>query len=95
MEAMGEQMGAMKMQFRPMVWIMLITVPVFLWMYWTLKGGQLNTSQVTFILPIVGQTHLLDRVAGFLPAWIVWYFLCSMGFSQIVRKSLGIQTTPT
>jgi uncharacterized membrane protein (DUF106 family) len=27
--------------------------------------------------------------------WIIWYFLCSMGFTQLIRKALNIQTTPT
>ncbi|GAA0310974.1 DUF106 domain-containing protein [Halarchaeum salinum] len=92
MEAMGDQLGMFKMQFRPMVWIMLLTIPVFLWMYW--KLGQIDQG-VELILPLIGHTHLKDTIGGFIPAWIVWYFLCSMGFSQIVRKGLGIQTTPT
>jgi uncharacterized membrane protein (DUF106 family) len=28
-------------------------------------------------------------------AWIVWYFLCSMGFTQIIRKSLNIDISPS
>jgi len=97
MEAMGDQMGMFKMQFRPMAWIMLITVPVFLWMYWMLKNGHVTGAEATFVLPLIGQTNLLSPVVSFFPfpAWIVWYFLCSMGFSQVVRKGLGIQTTPT
>ncbi|MFW5921781.1 MAG: DUF106 domain-containing protein, partial [Halodesulfurarchaeum sp.] len=34
MDAMGDQLGMFKEQLRPMVWIMVITIPVFLWMYW-------------------------------------------------------------
>ncbi|QLC32904.1 DUF106 domain-containing protein [Halarchaeum sp. CBA1220] len=95
MEAMGDQLGMFKMQFRPMVWIMLLTIPVFLWMYWKLLTNGVTGGEASFVMPLVGQIHLLDRIAGFMPAWIVWYFLCSMGFSQVVRKGLGIQTTPT
>jgi len=97
MDAMGDQLGMFKMQFRPMAWIMLITVPVFLWMYWMLKNGYVTGAESTFVLPLIGQTNLLSPIVSFFPfpAWIVWYFLCSMGFSQVVRKGLGIQTTPT
>jgi uncharacterized membrane protein (DUF106 family) len=28
-------------------------------------------------------------------AWIVWYFLCSMAFTQIIRKGLDIDMSPT
>ncbi|NNC25236.1 DUF106 domain-containing protein, partial [Salinisphaera sp. USBA-960] len=55
MEAMGDQLGMFKMQFRPMVWIMLLTIPVFLWMYW--KLGQIDQG-VELILPLIGHTHL-------------------------------------
>jgi len=95
MDAMGDQLGMFKMQFRPMVWIMLITIPVFLWMYWKLRNGLVADAELHLVLPIIGQTTLNHAVAGIFPAWIVWYFLCSMGFSQVVRKGLGIQTTPT
>ncbi|PSQ58374.1 MAG: hypothetical protein BRD23_07015, partial [Halobacteriales archaeon SW_9_67_25] len=32
MEMMSENVGMFKAQFRPMVWIMLLTIPVFLWL---------------------------------------------------------------
>jgi len=36
MEAMGDQLGMFKEQFRPMVWIMFLTIPAFLWMFWVI-----------------------------------------------------------
>lgn len=93
MDAMGDQMGMFKEQFRPMVWIMLLTIPVFLWMYWLLGTGQIDAQSV--VLPLIGDISWQTGVLGPLQAWILWYFLCSMGFTQIIRKSLNIQTTPT
>ncbi|MFB6083535.1 MAG: DUF106 domain-containing protein [Halorientalis sp.] len=95
MEAMGDQMGMFKEQIRPMVWIMLLTIPVFLWMYWMLLSPAQSIHPETIVLPLVGTTGWTAGVLGPLQAWIVWYFLCSMGFTQIIRKSLNIQTTPT
>jgi uncharacterized membrane protein (DUF106 family) len=96
-EQMGENLGMFKMQFRPMAWIMLLTIPVFLWMYWRIgiRGGVSHGELGTLVLPMVGETEWQGAIFGFLPAWIVWYFLCSMGFSQIIRKALDIQTSPT
>jgi uncharacterized membrane protein (DUF106 family) len=108
MEAMGENLGMFKEQFRPMVWIMLFTIPVFLWMYWMILSPEQTVTPAQITMPIIGT---LDPVAdasqglapgegwrtqiiGPLEAWIVWYFVCSMGFNQIIRKSLNIQTTP-
>ncbi|WP_416840743.1 DUF106 domain-containing protein [Haloferax sp. DFSO52] len=99
MEAMGDQMGMFKEQFRPMVWIMFLTIPVFLWMYWAIGVGGANAQpHVTLeplVLPMIGEVAWKDGVIGPMQAWIVWYFLCSMGFTQIIRKGLNIDMTPS
>jgi len=99
MEAMGDQLGMFKLQFRPMVWIMLFTIPVFLWMYWKILqgGGEVIGPEPTLVMPFVGELTggWTQGVVGPVQAWIVWYFLCSMAFTQIIRKALNIQTTPT
>ncbi len=55
MEAMGDQMGMFKEQFRPMVWIMFLTIPVFLWMYWAIGRRRglrpAPSSPRTLVLP--------------------------------------------
>jgi len=98
MEAMGDQLGMFKEQFRPMVWIMLLTIPVFLWMYWMILDGHVSEIETHITMPLIGQ--LGERgwrtgVLGPIQAWIVWYFVCSMAFTQVIRKALNIQTTPT
>ena len=100
MEAMGDQLGMFKLQFRPMVWIMLLTVPAFLWMYWKiLSGGGEIVGPVTVVMPFIGdlsaQNGWTTGVIGPMQAWIIWYFLCSMAFTQVIRKSLDVQTTPS
>jgi len=93
MEAMGDQMGMFKEQFRPMVWIFLLTIPFFLWMYWKIDASAIGSA--TVIMPMHGEVSWAEGVVGPMQAWIVWYFLCSMGFTQLIRKSLNLQTTPT
>jgi uncharacterized membrane protein (DUF106 family) len=95
MEAMGDQMGMFKEQFRPMVWIMFLTIPVFLWMYWKIGIGQPTTEFGTLVLPFRGEVAWKEQVLGPIQVWIVWYFLCSMGFTQIIRKGLNIDISPT
>jgi uncharacterized membrane protein (DUF106 family) len=98
MDAMGDQLGMFKAQFRPMVWIMLLTIPAFLWMYWMILDQQIGVDAGTVIvLPLFGEiTGWNDStVLGVVPAWILWYFLCSLGFSQMLRKALNVQTTPS
>jgi uncharacterized membrane protein (DUF106 family) len=95
MDAMGDQLGMFKAQFRPMVWIMVLTIPVFLWMYWKILDGHIAADELQIVMPLAGEVSWQDGILGPIQAWIVWYFLCSMGFTQIIRKSLDIQTTPT
>ncbi|WP_248895492.1 DUF106 domain-containing protein [Haloplanus halobius] len=96
MEAMGDQMGMFKEQFRPMVWIMFLTIPVFLWMYWKVGIGDPSSGEFgRMVLPFRGSVAWKDPVLGPVQVWIVWYFLCSMGFTQIIRKGLNIDISPT
>jgi len=95
MDAMGDQLGMFKEQFRPMVWTMFLTIPVFLWIYWMVRDGHIPDAEWTIVAPLVGEKGWQAGVVGPMRLWIVWYFLCSMGFTQLIRKSLNIQTTPT
>ncbi|AXR77655.1 DUF106 domain-containing protein [Natrarchaeobaculum sulfurireducens] len=95
MEAMAENMGMFKEQFRPMVWIMLFTIPLFLWMYWKILGGHISDAEMIMVMPIAGEVALNEGLLGPMWAWIIWYFLCSMGFTQLLRKALNIDMTPT
>ncbi|MFB6071116.1 MAG: DUF106 domain-containing protein [Halanaeroarchaeum sp.] len=99
MDAMGDQMGMMKAQFRPMVWIMLITIPVFLWMYWKILDGGgsiVGHEPAQIVVPLVGTVENWNStVIGPVRVWILWYILASVSFSQIIRKALNIQTTPS
>src|SRR6056297_1836374 len=64
MEAMGDQMGMFKEQFRPMVWIMLLTIPVFLWMYWMILSPTEAISPNTVTMPLIGETTWTEGVLG-------------------------------
>ena len=97
MEAMGDQLGMFKEQARPMIWIMFVTIPAFLWMFWEvgLRGvaGHGEVSQV--IIPLAGQVSWTTSILGPLQVWIVWYFLCSMAFTQVLQKALDIKMSPS
>ncbi len=99
MEAMADNLGMFKEQFRPMVWIMVLTIPVFLWMYAVVgfRGDALypELELGRIVLPIAGDVGWNHGIVGPIQTWIVWYFVCSMCFTQIIRKALNIQTTPT
>jgi uncharacterized membrane protein (DUF106 family) len=95
MDAMGDQLGMFKEQFRPMVWTMFVTIPVFLWIYWMVLDGHVAAGETQIVAPLIGEATWRTKVVGPMQMWIVWYFLCSMSLTQLIRKSLNIQTSPT
>ena len=97
MEAMGDQLGMFKEQFRPMVWIMFLTIPAFLWMFWVVgyRGSEAQYELETLVIPFAGTVEWTTGIIGPIQIWIVWYFLCSMAFTQIVQKCLNIQMSPS
>ncbi|MDD1718051.1 MAG: DUF106 domain-containing protein [Methanoregulaceae archaeon] len=82
---MKEQLELSQQQFKPMAYILLVTVPIFFWLLF-----RLGTINSTIVMPFFGEVHLSAALLGFIPAWIIWYMICSLTFSQVVRKSLNI-----
>ncbi|HUU76338.1 MAG TPA: EMC3/TMCO1 family protein [Methanoregulaceae archaeon] len=82
---MKEQMQMSQNQFKPMAYILLISVPIFFWLIF-----RLNNTTGEIIMPFFGMHSLVDMVLGPIPAWILWYMICSLTISQVVRKSLNI-----
>jgi uncharacterized membrane protein (DUF106 family) len=102
MGVMSEQMKMFKMQFRPSVWILVFTIPIFLWLFWTFStrfGGEphlAGETMPTIIMPFIGSVEFSDSVfstPSFLEGWLFWYILCSFGFGQVMRKVLGVNPT--
>ncbi|OYR55769.1 DUF106 domain-containing protein [Halorubrum halodurans] len=100
MDAMGDQLGMFKEQFRPMVWIMFLTIPAFLWMFWVIgyRGSDPAYPAIAaqeLVVPLAGTVTWDAGLVGPIQMWIVWYFLCSMAFTQLVQKSLNISMSPS
>ncbi|MFP4174839.1 MAG: DUF106 domain-containing protein [Halobacteriales archaeon] len=102
MGVMSEQMKMFKMQFRPSVWILVFTIPIFLWLFWTFStrfGGEphlAGETMPTIIMPFLGSIEFSESVfnfPAFLEGWLFWYILCSFGFGQVMRKVLGVNPT--
>ncbi|MFC6766714.1 DUF106 domain-containing protein [Natrinema soli] len=90
--AAGDQFGMFKLQFRPMVWIMLLTIPVFLWLRWKVRGGHLGAGETGLVVPIAGSVTWRESLVGPMQTWIVWYFCCSMAARQLIQKTLTLRT---
>jgi uncharacterized membrane protein (DUF106 family) len=82
---MKEQMEMSQQQFKPMIYIMVLTIPIFFWLLYRLAQ---TTSTIT--LPYYGLHSLTDPIIWVIPAWILWYMICSITISQVIRKALNI-----
>jgi uncharacterized membrane protein (DUF106 family) len=82
---MKEQLEMSQNQFKPMAYILVLTVPIFFWLLFRL--GQVKS---TISLPYAGSIGLHDPALWIIPAWILWYMICSITISQVIRKSLNI-----
>jgi uncharacterized membrane protein (DUF106 family) len=82
---MQDQLEMSQAQFKPMGYIMVITLPIFFWLTFRLTN---YAAMIT--MPFVGSVHLTDAILGPAPAWMIWYMLCSISLSQVIRKALDI-----
>lgn len=88
-ELMSNFLAMMKLQFRPMVWSMLVTVPIFLWLRWAVLAPTAAAIPVALSLPVVGQIALSATVIGPLKVWVVWYIGGSLSTSILSRRLLS------
>ena len=86
-EMMQEQMGMMKDQFKPMFYIVLVSIPLLMWAYYYI-GLHPDASM---IFPFWGEQNLSGRVFFMFTYWLFWYFMSSLAFSQVLRKFLNIR----
>nr|WP_320162561.1 EMC3/TMCO1 family protein [uncultured Methanoregula sp.] len=82
---MKEQLEMSQQQFKPMAYILVLTVPIFFWLLF-----RLSEVHTTITMPYLGTHNLNDAALWIIPAWIFWYMICSITLSQVIRKSLNI-----
>lgn len=84
-ELAAEWATAMKSQFRPMVWSMLVTVPAFLWLRWVFLAPSAAVAPAALALPVVGNVAWTATL-GPLQVWLAWYLGCSVSTGVVARK---------
>ena len=86
MKMVSDQGKMMQMQFKPMLYIGLISIPLFMWAYLYIGGH----PDLTMNFPFWGEHAINTTVLGPILYWFYWYFVCSLPVSQIIRKALDI-----
>jgi len=83
---MSDQMEMSKQQFKPMAYISIISLPLFMWAYHFISGH----AGASLNFPFWGYQVLTDTVWGPIQYWIFWYFITSLAVSQLIRKALDV-----
>jgi uncharacterized membrane protein (DUF106 family) len=86
MKAVADQGKMMQMQFKPMLYIGIVSIPLFMWAYSFISANP--NMMMTF--PFWGTHPINATVWGPILYWFYWYFICSLPVSQIIRKALDI-----
>jgi len=86
MKAVSDQGKMMQMQFKPMLYIGIVSIPLFMWAYSYIAANPGMVMTFTFW----GEHHINTTVLGPILYWFYWYFVCSLPVSQIIRKALDI-----
>ncbi|KAF5434418.1 putative membrane protein, DUF106 family [Candidatus Methanophagaceae archaeon] len=73
-----------RQQMKPMSFIVILTIPIFMWM-WKFVNGPV-------LFPLIGPTELSDIFKFGMPFWVLWYMVCSILVTQVIRKTLGIKS---
>ena len=95
---LSEQMQMTQKQFTPMIYIMIVTIPIFFWIYEKIRympmPGEITAAIAdlsnSIVIPFAGLSSYFDIYLWVFPLWILWYLLCSLCMTQIIRKALNI-----
>ncbi|PKG32711.1 DUF106 domain-containing protein [Methanoregula sp.] len=82
---MKDQLELSQQQFKPMTYILILSVPIFFWLLYRLAH-----TTATITMPYFGTVDLNAAIIWIIPAWIFWYMICSITLSQVIRKALNI-----
>lgn len=85
-EMMRIQQSMMKAQFRPMGWIVCISIPLIVWIFTT----STIIGHGVILFPLIGEFVWSSTIIGPLRVWIFWYIICSIPMSVIVKNILAV-----
>jgi len=90
-EVMELSMEVQSQTMKPMPYILLISLPLFGWLSYVMYSASLSSYvSTTITMPYFGQLAYTHGVILGMPVWLIWYLLCSLVFTQVIRKTLGM-----
>ena len=100
MDMMQDQSEIMKMSFRPMIVTMIPILLIFAWMWQsTIRNLIVVFPPAVYYCTLTPLFHSLGQMLyggnittiPYGVGWLWWYFICTFGMSQIIRKFMGFK----
>ena len=100
MDMMSDQSEIMKMSFRPMIVTMIPILLIFAWMWQsTIRNLIVVFPPAVYYCTLTPLFHSLGQMLyggnittiPYGVGWLWWYFICTFGMSQIIRKFMGFK----
>lgn len=82
------QFSVLAKSLRPMVWTMLVSIPVFLWLSWLVVSPSAAIAHATPLIPALDRIVWTARVVGPMQLWMVWYVGCQLASSLLIRRGV-------
>jgi uncharacterized membrane protein (DUF106 family) len=79
----------MRQQMKPMMYIGIITIPIFMWIWYYIELASVGAV----IFPLIGGKEFTASFIFGLPYWVLWYMVCSIPIAQMIRKVIGIPSS--
>jgi uncharacterized membrane protein (DUF106 family) len=89
-EVMELSMDVQAQTMRPMPYILIISLPLFGWLSYIMSQTWPIQVSTTIRLPYFGELPYTQGVFFGFPVWLIWYLVCSLVFTQVIRKTLGM-----
>jgi uncharacterized membrane protein (DUF106 family) len=90
-EVMQLSMDVQAQTMRPMPYILIISLPLFGWLSYIMYQVSLaDYVSTTINFPYFGTLAYTQGIILGFPVWLLWYLLCSLVFTQVIRKTLGM-----
>lgn len=87
MSMLEDQADMSKQQLKPLAYITLISIPLFVWAFWYVSVIQ---PDLTMNFPFWGARKMTDIVFFVFQYWIFWSILCSFAVSYVIRKAFNV-----
>ncbi len=85
-ELTREWLSAMGSQLRPMLYALLVSAPLFIWLRWLFAAPVAAVAPTALVVPLFGSVAWTAGIVGPLKVWLLWYLGGTVSANVVVRR---------